>query len=304
MAMKAETKRKARLRARARAKERTRDRVNELSSTKAVLEDTRRVKENTSSKYLTKEDKKYIDLLDEDEPIAGQKFVCISFLSPENILKRRELFLFEQFVKTWEMTKSISIFGNFLQYISSIYKIDMGTINESYSDFITTTLLKQEFSVTDDFKTFCEMKEEKLTHQFNQENDFQTNVRGLKIRGVFASEMEAQNHSKKLRKYDTHHDIFVAPCGFWLPWDPTLLPGEKMDYLEPELNKLHEEKIKGELYAKSEFEERVRESKRDAIQHNIELAKRYGNKLTQTIDENANLINADNIVKNYEKSLI
>jgi hypothetical protein len=31
---------------------------------------------------------KYIDLLDEDKPISGQKFVCVSFVSPENILQQ------------------------------------------------------------------------------------------------------------------------------------------------------------------------------------------------------------------------
>lgn len=35
---------------------------------------------------------KYIDLCDEDTPIAGQKFVCMSFVSPEKILKKRELY--------------------------------------------------------------------------------------------------------------------------------------------------------------------------------------------------------------------
>ena len=27
---------------------------------------------------------KYVDLLDEDKPISGQKFACISFVSPES----------------------------------------------------------------------------------------------------------------------------------------------------------------------------------------------------------------------------
>ena len=30
---------------------------------------------------------KYVDLLEEDKPIAGQKFCCVSFVSPEKILK-------------------------------------------------------------------------------------------------------------------------------------------------------------------------------------------------------------------------
>ena len=40
------------------------------------------------------ENPKYVDLLEEDKPISGQKFVCVSFVSPENILKRKELFFF------------------------------------------------------------------------------------------------------------------------------------------------------------------------------------------------------------------
>ena len=38
---------------------------------------------------------KYIDLLEEDKPLAGQKFVCVSFFSPEKILKQKEIFFFE-----------------------------------------------------------------------------------------------------------------------------------------------------------------------------------------------------------------
>ena len=30
----------------------------------------------------------YVDVLDEDKPIAGQKFACVSFISPEKIIKQ------------------------------------------------------------------------------------------------------------------------------------------------------------------------------------------------------------------------
>ena len=33
-----------------------------------------------------------VDLLDEDKPIAEQKFVCLSFVSPEKEIKRKEIF--------------------------------------------------------------------------------------------------------------------------------------------------------------------------------------------------------------------
>ena len=52
--------------------------------------------------FLRKNDPKYIDLLDEDQPVAGQKFICLSFISPEKILKRKEEYFFEQVLKQYD----------------------------------------------------------------------------------------------------------------------------------------------------------------------------------------------------------
>ena len=41
---------------------------------------------------------KLVDLLDEDKPIAEQKFVCLSFVSPEYEIKNKNLFFFKNFV--------------------------------------------------------------------------------------------------------------------------------------------------------------------------------------------------------------
>jgi hypothetical protein len=46
---------------------------------------------------------KYVDLCDEDTSIAGQKFACLSFISPEKILKKREVYLFDQFINIISM---------------------------------------------------------------------------------------------------------------------------------------------------------------------------------------------------------
>lgn len=43
---------------------------------------------------------KYVDLLEEDKPISGQKFVCVSFVSPESILKQKNHFFFHRVPKT------------------------------------------------------------------------------------------------------------------------------------------------------------------------------------------------------------
>ena len=35
---------------------------------------------------------KYVDLLEENKPISGQKFICVSFVCPDEILKNKDRF--------------------------------------------------------------------------------------------------------------------------------------------------------------------------------------------------------------------
>jgi hypothetical protein len=125
-------------------------------------------------------------------------------------------------------------------------------------------------------------------------------VRGLKLRGVFPTQEEAEMKCKKLREQDPNHDILVGPVGIWLPWDPDAYKTGRVEHLEEELNALHKEKLKNEEAAKKEFEDRIRETKKKAIMENIEKAKKSGNVLTQTIDEEGNLIGVKETV-NFEE---
>jgi len=245
---------------------------------------------------------KYVDLCDEDPPIAGQKFACLSFVSPEKILKRRELFLFEQFVKQWDFTKSAEKFLEFIHFLSYKYNLNVENAIADYNDFIKEEgdKLKQN-TVIDDFNNFMDRNEDKLNERFNMENDFQTSVRGLKIRGVYPTQEEAQNKCVALRKKDPNHDIFVGPVGVWMPWDPDAYKTGKVEFMEDELNKLHEEKIKNEALAKQEFDKRVMETKRKAIEENVKKAQKSGNVLTQTIDEAGNLIGVKETVNFDER---
>merc|ERR1712065_132732 len=136
----------------------------------------------------------------------------------------------------------------------------------------------KEYSVEDDFKTFMDQNEENLNEKFQKENNFQTSVRGLKVRGVFGTQEEAEMKCKKLREVDPNHDIFVGPVGIWIPWDPDAYKTGRVEFMEEELNQLHNEKMKNEAKAKEEFDRRVKESKRKAIEENIKLAEKSGNK--------------------------
>jgi hypothetical protein len=238
---------------------------------------------------------KYIDLCDEDQPIAGQKFVCLSFISPEKLLKKREIYMFEEFLKQWDFKKSMDKFFDFIHFISYKYGVDVENIMNDYTEFIAeeNTKLKSQ-GVEDDYNNFLDKNEEVLTQKFKKAHEFQTSVRGLKIRGVFPSQEEAEMKCKKIRELDPNHDILVGPVGIWLPWDPDAYKTGRIEFMEDELNQLHNEKIKNESKAKEEFERRVKETNKKAIEENIKSAEKSGNTLTQTIDDQGNLVGVNN----------
>jgi hypothetical protein len=238
-----------------------------------------------------KKNKKYVDLLEEDKPIAGQKFVCVSFVSPEKILKQKEIFYFQEFLKKWDFTKSMEKFVQFLNFVSFKYNIKFDDMTEDFKDFV-----KEERSnltnviIEDEYKTFLDNNEEELEKRFGVEHNFQTSTRGLKIRGVFPTLEEAELRCKMLREVDPNHDVFVGPIGLWMPWEPEAYKTGRVEYMEEELNKLMHEKTKNETNAKNAFEQRVKETKQQAIEENIKNAEKSGNVLTQSIDDNGNLI--------------
>ena len=234
---------------------------------------------------------KYVDLCDEDPPLAGQKFACMSFVSPDKILKTREVYLFNQFIKNWEFSKSMERYFEFIHFIAYKYNLKVETLINDFNEFVKeeTDKLKKS-GIEDDYKNFLDKQEDKLNETFNREHAFQTSVRGLKIRGVYSTQDEAEERCKKMREHDPNHDIYVGPVGVWVPWDPDAYKTGRVEHLEEELNALHKEKLKNEEMAKKEFEERVRETKKKAIMENIEKANKSGNVLTQTMDAEGNLI--------------
>jgi hypothetical protein len=247
---------------------------------------------------------KYVDLCDEDPVIASQKFVCLSFVSPEKILKQREQYIFEKFVQQWEFSKSIEKFGDFLNFVAFKYKIKMDDIMNDMKEYVTEEKNHlKSFSIENDFKNFMDKNEDRITEDFNKKHDFNTSVRGVKVRGAYSSQAEAELRCKKLRENDPHHDIFVGPVGVWMPWDPDAYKTGRVEFMEEELNQLHQEKIKNEEKAKQEFDQRVRDAKRKAIEENVKKARESGNKLTQTLNEDGELIGVNKTVNFDEREV-
>ena len=239
---------------------------------------------------------KYVDLLDEDKPIAGQKFTCISFVSPEKILKKKDIFFFEQFLKHWDFTKSTQKFTQFLNFLSFKYNLNFDKVMGDFQEY--TKSEKDELvktTIDDDYKNFLDAKEDDLSEEFSSLYNFQTHTRGIKVRGSYPTQQEAELRCRMLREVDPNHDVFVGPVGMWMPWNPEAYKTGRVEYLEDELNQLMKEKNINEKTAKREFEKRLKETKMKAIEENKKIARESGNKLTQNIDKNGNLIGVENM---------
>ena len=234
---------------------------------------------------------KYVDLLELDKAIAGQQFGCFSFITPEKILKQKEMFIFESFLKKWEFSKSMEKFHQFINFMSYKYKLNFEDVMKDYEGFVTEereNIISS--SIEDDYKTFLDKNEDELEKQFSIKHNFQTSVRGFKARGNFQTQEEAEMRAKLLRETDPSFDVFVGPVGQWLCWDPEAYKTGRVEYMEEELNQLAQEKQKNESVAKSAFEQRVKETKQKAIDDNKKNAEKHGSSLTQDIDKNGNLV--------------
>ena len=157
-----------------------------------------------SSKSIDEE-----DFLDVDREIPGQKFVCISFVSPEKVLGRKQLFNVHQY----------------LLKKAEDYKLDLKGLESDYDDFVYANAsdLEKKFD------------EEILPKEFH---DGACSMRGVKVRGTYSSLREAQIRAKVLQRMDKNFHVFVGQVGYWLPWDPEADHIAGQEYADKELNKL------------------------------------------------------------------
>lgn len=205
------------------------------------------------------------DFLDEDAEIPGQRFVLLSFLSPEKVLARKDQYIFEQFLKNYEITWKTKNLEKFLaqQVVDFNAKIDaeanrleaaeqpqaselvrasripVDTVLSAYQDFIKANAKEiTQVKIKEQFDDFMYANEKKLEEEFHKQNSFQTTTRGLKIRGSYSTAEEASARAKKLQRNDDVHNIFVAEVGKWLAWDPSPNNIAEQEYQNEQLNEL------------------------------------------------------------------
>ncbi len=201
------------------------------------------------------------DYLEVDNPIPGQNYACISFVSPENVLREKELFLFNKFMNQrcgeWEL-KLDEISKDFPSEVRSKINTEIREVLVKEMKF-TLAEFKSKY---DDFKYKFH---DDLEKAFGRIAGSQTSVRGVKIRGVYDSIQEAEKRAKELQRKDRSFHVFVGQVGYWLPWDPLADRIEDEEYLEEELNNLMKEYRKNEASRDIFYEEQKREQMKESV---------------------------------------
>ena len=187
------------------------------------------------------------DFLEVDNRIPGQNYCCLSFLSPEKVMKKKEVFFATKFMHYLfndqeRATKEAR--EKLLEGKNITYK----TISELYADW--------KFNRTND-----------LELEFSEMNDYATSMRGVKVRGTYESLREAKRRAEMLRKRDPNFHVFVGQVGYWLPWDPEASDIQDQEYQEGELNELmkkyQENAENRDFMYEQDREERVQKAKEE-----------------------------------------
>ena len=174
-----------------------------------------------SNLYNNEVDKKH-EILSDDSPLNGQNWVCLSFVSPESIVQDKHGFTVAKFLQSYAKEKDL----------------EFEKLYEDYNNF------KYKYS-------------DKLDKDYSEKNNNQTNIRGLKVRGVYPTNEEAKNRASLLHKTDPSFHVFVGTVGQWLPWDPSADSINDEVFLEETLNNLVSEYKKQSTNRDSVFSDRM-----------------------------------------------
>jgi len=182
-----------------------------------------------------------VDYLDVDDPINGQSHVCLSFISPDELIHKKDAF---------NVTK-------FLQSYCKDLKLEFKEVYSKYEDFV------YKFSA-------------ELQRDFDEKNKFQTNMRGIKVRGIFGSRGEAEARAKKLQSIDSIFNVFVGDVGKWLPWDPCAdNVGDEVfqnSQLNDMMEKYQENNINKDIFYEEQKRDKVKAAREEVLKKQREAA--------------------------------
>lgn len=195
---------------------------------------------------------KDIDYLDEDTPVKNQNYCLLSFITPNEVLLNKESYYIKYFLK--QLSNDIDSLFNGLhsKYPDDKEFLDNIKSNHNYLFDINELDAHYKFSKN--------INSDSVEKEFHKDNNFQTTISGVKVRGVFDTIEQAKNRSAFLHKKDKNHNIFIGQIGCWCPFAPNAEDLEDQEYSETQLNTLMKEYKKNQESRDEIFEKRKQDS--------------------------------------------
>lgn len=203
------------------------------------------------------------DLLDQDPQIRGQTYACLSFISPESVIRSKEVYFFNRFLSMLSKDLSDCLESIKLKFSDNQEIVDMmNNVKERYDYAFDAESLEKEYTY------YKSTNAQLLEKEYLEKNNYQTSIRGIKVRGVYETIGEAQARAHQLRRMDKYFDVYVAEVGCWCPFHPN--PGEVQDqeYMETELNTLMKKYKENQDGVNVHYEER----KKYMVEQNVKAS--------------------------------
>jgi hypothetical protein len=182
------------------------------------------------------------DFLSVDHSIPGQNYVCLSFVSPEEVILNKSSFFVSRFLK--------SVVGDFA-FSEEPTLVELKAFKEQMSKLLSPETCDEKY------KDYLFSKQEELEKEYYEKNNYQTSIRGLKVRGVYDTLKEAQHRAKEIQRNDRSFNVYIGQVGYWLPWDPTPQKVANQEYLEEGLNNLVKKYQENQKFKEQHFQENL-----------------------------------------------
>lgn len=194
------------------------------------------------------------DFLSNDPPVPGQNFFCFSCVWPEKTLRRKEFYLIKNFLQN-TLSDPLHL-KTILDKLENDQEI-------SYED------------VEDLYESYVIAHGDEICKKFDEDNDFQTSTRGIKIRGSYDTLKEARIRSEVLKRKDPNFDTWIGQIGYWCPMEPHANGNENLEqeFSEPVLNQLYSKKKENTVEKETVFDPLVQAEmeKKEAARREEEL---------------------------------
>jgi hypothetical protein len=238
--------------------------------------------------------------LEGDDEVRGQKYVCLSFISPDKAMMRnKDTFMTSKFLEFFALDYKVRatesfVLGELREIQRALSDVELELSNGAGVEDKEALLKKlvadvakarallarrtaddleahvksnmsdfKESTIHEAYERFMVTNRQKLEDEFHKSVDFKPTLLGLKVRGVYGTNEQAVARAKALSKKDPYFNVYVADVGEWLPWDPHPEEVQDGEYQNDQLNKLMQAYRENAAKRDAFFEEEKRQKMAD-----------------------------------------